>query len=641
MKVKYYFIQLCVFALLQTNTLAQNSLDTLSIDDVLIQATRENFLTKANSNYKIDSTFIKYYTQNSITELLQYFTPIQINQYSPGGTASLSIRGTADDQTSVFWNGVKLNSLSLGSIDVSLIPINVAQNIEVITNSSSSSFGSGNFGAAILLNTQPTYKKQTNILVRQTFGSFKNYKTDVNFSKSNSKIYFSSSTSYQQAKNNFPYYDRYKINTPLVEQTNNELRQWTTTNELHIKLKKQQNFSFGNFSFGKDYHVPTIMGSYEKSRKFQRDIGTKSFVNYQKIFKNGKLTARNTYTYDYMQYNDSSTNLISNFRIHQLLYGVNYIHQFKKYFSLDAGSDYNFNFADIKSYGKKIIQHRFAIYAGTKFSIQQFNMNLSLRQETINNHYIRPQFSVSAAYTNKKNFYNTTLSYSDKFRYPDLNDLYWIPGGNPDLLPEFGYTTEWQNDFTLNKNKHQFKYSNAIYFMRINDNIMWIPGTSGLYSPVNIKKTQHYGTENTLQYTLNIRQSTFLKISSNYNYNKSVILEDANNASVNGNIIRYKPQHTLKSHIIFGDKFFDFGANYLYMGKRYTDDDNIEVFSLPSYHILDMFFAVKYSRNAYNATFVCKINNVLNTVYEGIRAYAQPLRNFQFSIIFNFKTNQS
>jgi iron complex outermembrane receptor protein len=639
MNIKYYFIQLLVFAFWQTDAWAQRTGDTLAIDEVLIRASRENFYGRSNSNYLIDSTITKYYTQNSIAELLQYFTPVYINQYGTGGAASLSVRGTADDQTNIFWNGVKLNSLSLGTIDVSLTPINAAQNIEVVTNSASSAFGSGNFGAAIILNTQPVFQKQTNVFLRQTFGSFKNYITDVNFTQSNSKIYFSSSTTYRQSKNNFPFYDRYKINTPLVTQSNNKLRQWTTINELHIKLKKQQNLSFGNFTLGKYYQIPTIMGSFEQSAKFQKDFGTKTFVHYSKIFKNGKLAVRNTYAYDYMQYNDSIVNILSEYKIHQLLQGLNYLHQFGKHFSLDAGTDYNINFANVEAYVEKQIQHRFALYAGAKYTLNRLNVSASVRQETVNNRYVRPQFSVAADYTNKKNTVRTAVSYADKFRYPDLNDLYWTPGGNPRLQPEFGNTIEWQNDFGFNKNKHQLKYSNALYFMRTRNNIIWIAGASGLFSPMNIKKTQHYGMENTLQYTLIIKQNTFLKISCNYNYNQSIILEDVSNTLTNGNIISYKPQHTLKSNIILTNKYIDFGANYLYMGKRYTDDENIEFFAIQPYHILDMFVAAKYTKNACNITLVFRVNNVLNTAYESVRAYAQPLRNYQISIIFNYKSN--
>lgn len=630
-----------LFAIGQYYISAQDRIDSVTIDNVIIRSDKENFISNNNTNYQIDSTITKYYTQYSIADLLQYFTPALITQNGNAGVASINIRGTADDQTSIFWNGIKLNSLSLGSADISLIPINIAQQIEVTTNAASSAFGSGNFGAAILLNSPANFKKATEVSLRQTFASYKNFKTDFSFIKSTNRIYFSSSSSFQQAKNDFMFYDRYKINNPLVRQQNNKYRQWTTANDIHIKLKKQQLLSIGNFSYGKYYQIPSIMGSYELSNKFQEDFGTKSFINYSKLFKTSKLSSSTSHAYSFLLYNDSSTSLISKYRTNQLNQNINYFHTFNSYFSIDLGTDYTFNFANIDAYKQRIAQHRFAMYGGAKFSIQRFNLKASLRQEIINNQYIRPQFFVVADYSNKTKSIKTTLSYSDKFRYPDLNDLYWIPGGNKNLSPENGFTTEWQNDFILLKGKHQLQYVNTLYFMRINNNITWIPSTSGYYSPKNIKKTQHYGFENSLQYTINFNQKGLLKIATNYNYNHSSILEDESNASLKGNFIRYKPQHTFKNYIFYNYKYIDFGFNHLWISKRFTDDENLEVFALKPYSIIDTWLAVKFSKSNYNLSLVFKVNNLLNTSYESVKSYAQALRNYQLSIIFNFKTKQS
>ncbi|HMW93830.1 MAG: TonB-dependent receptor plug domain-containing protein [Chitinophagales bacterium] len=643
MRLKRYIILFIVFANWQHQNLFanQDSIAVQFIDTIIIQDSRFALYSKSNSNYSIGSDFSKYYTQNSIADLLQYHTPIQILQNGATGVASLNIRGTADDQSNVFWNGVKLNSLSLGSADISLIPINIAQNIEVITNATSTAFGSGNFGAAILLNSKPKFNSGYNVSLRQTFASYKNYKTDFAFTVSNAKIAFSSSSSYQQAENNFKYYDRYKANNPLLRQKHNQLQQWVSVNDLFIKLKKKQTISIGNYTYDKDYQVPSIMGSFENSKKHQDDFGTKTFFNYDRFFRKGKLSLTQNHTYDYLLYTDSTVGLVSKFKTHQAQQTIDYQHQFNSMVLIDVGSSYNFNFAQIKAYKNNKIQHRFAMYAATKFLIKQFNLNLSIRQEVVNADYIRPQFAIAFSFRNKKNFYNTTLSYSDKFRYPDLNDLYWIPGGNINLQPEYGYSTEWQQDFILRKKQHQLEYANTLYFLRIKNNIVWVPMSGGLSTPLNIKRTQHLGTENTLRYTYALKEYFSIKISSNYNYNRSIILEDKSNTSTDGKIIRYKPEHSIKSTFSMQYKYFDLGLNYLYVSKRYTEDENVEVFALRPYHIIDMYVALKYNHKIFNTALVFKVNNLLNTSYESVRSYAQPLRNYQLSILFNFKSKQS
>jgi vitamin B12 transporter len=156
------FSLITLFVLFQiefANTTFADSIP-VSIPEVMIQSSRENFYSTSNFNYKIDSFQTHYYGQNSIADILQNFTPTQINSYGFGGASTLSLRGTADDQTSVFWNGLKINSLTLGSTDISLIPINAANSIQIVTNASSAVLGSGNFGGAILLNNTPIFQKK-------------------------------------------------------------------------------------------------------------------------------------------------------------------------------------------------------------------------------------------------------------------------------------------------------------------------------------------------------------------------------------------------------------------------------------------------------------------------------------------------
>ena len=118
---------LIVFLLLQAISTADLFADTIPIPEILIQTTRENFFSTSNYNYNVDDLQLKHNGLNSIGEVLSKFTPAQINTYGLGGISTISLRGTADDQTSVFWNGIKINSLTLGSTDISLIPINAAQ----------------------------------------------------------------------------------------------------------------------------------------------------------------------------------------------------------------------------------------------------------------------------------------------------------------------------------------------------------------------------------------------------------------------------------------------------------------------------------------------------------------------------------
>ena len=640
-KYKLYYILLILFyKSIQAQTA---SIDTIAIDEVNITANRENYFSSSLSTYKIDSFQTHYFGQNSIAEVLQNFTPIQINTNGIGGIVTLSMRGTADDQTSIYWNGLKLNSVTLGTIDVSLIPTNSATTISILTNASSAVLGSGTFGGAILLNDQPAFQKNINIGIRQDFTSFKNYRSNLSVELGNKKVQFTSHSLFQTAKNNFPFYDVYKIDTPLVNNNHNALKQWSTINTLAIKLKKLQQLNFGSFVLQKQHEIPAIMGSYQKSVAQQQDFSVKSFLKYQKVFTNAQFYFRSGYVYDYMQYDDSASLIASNYKTHQWQNSANYRYYFKHAITLDAGIDYIMEYAKTVAYKNKMFRHRGAAFVGAKYTWKNLTVNAAVRQEMVKGKYIRPQFSALLIYQQKHNKFHTSLSYADKFRLPDFNDLYWQPGGNDKLLPEKGFSIEYT--FVVHPIKptsiYNFNFSNTIYYTSIQDNIVWTPVTSGLYSPQNIKKTRHYGLETVLENSIKISQRNRIKFSVNYNLNHAKIVKDAANNALNGNFIRYKPPHTVKAYLVFEDPNFNFGCNFLYVSKRFTDDENIKVFALKPYFLVDMFIAFKGNYKNVNAEFAFKINNLTNTRYESLRSYAQPLRNYTISIILNYKNKQN
>ena len=636
----FHLITLFVFFQIEfANTIFADTIP-VAIPEVLIQASRESFYSVSNFNYKLDSFQTHFYGQNSIAEILQNFTPAQINTYGVGGIATISLRGTADDQTSVFWNGLKINSLTLGTIDISLIPVNAAGSVQVVTNASSSVLGNGNFGGAILLNNNPVFKKKIDVAIRQDIGSFKNYRTNFSLNIGNEKVQFSSSSFYQAAKNDFPFYDKYKFDKPTVLNKNNETKQWATINQISIKLKKNQQIDFGNFTLYKHHNIPANMGSYQISQKYQDDFTTKSFVKYQKIFSNGQFYFRAGHVYDYMLYNDSINKIDAPYYTHQSQNSINYRHFFKHKIVLDAGLDYNIDIAKVEEYKGKEIRHRGAAFVGAKYSIQNLTFNATMRQEILKSKYIRPQFGITVSYKDNKDIYSSTLSYADKYRLPDFNDLYWQPGGNRSLLPENGFTVEYS--FALQPikktSKYQMIFSNSAYYSFIKNNIVWTAVTSGLYSPQNIKKTRHYGIESKLENVVSWNKKNAFRFSVNYNFNRSVIVQDETNEDLNGNFIRYKPQHTVKSYLIFEDKYFNIGLNYLHAGQRFSDDENIKVFELKAYNLMDAFISYKGHFKNIHAEFGFKINNLFNTQYESLRSYAQPLRSYNITIILNYKS---
>ncbi|MDB5225846.1 MAG: hypothetical protein JWN78_39 [Bacteroidota bacterium] len=642
MRLKINYILLLVFIAIQAkNNFAQQGLIAIQqIDTVSITDHPVNRQTNS-STFSITPLQKRFSSQNDLADLLQSTTPVQINSYGPGNIASISIRGGNDDHTNVYWNGLKINSAPLGGTDVSLIPIESGEEITIHTNTSS-------LGGDITINSKPDWNKKFSLHVRSDIGSFETYRNNVGFTAGNKKVQFQSNTFSLIAKNNFLYTDNYKFNHPTDTANHNEIKNEGTVNSIFIQLKDQVMISIGSWLQLKQKNIPSIMGSYEASNKFQKDATIRHFINVDKYGEKISYHISLAHSYDVLKYTDkkrpTDTVLLINsgYNTHRLSNTFYVENTFAHRLKLTTGYTYNLLIADVKEYAGKVIDH--VGEASSNISIKQGDLQGSLRiaQPFSSFKYIRPQFYVDAGYmlTNKK--YTVLFSYSDKYRYPDQNDRYWSPGGNPYLKPETGWTVNLGNtiDVFPDHPKHHLNAVVNIYYSKIKNNIVWTPITNIIWSPKNLKSTRLYGIESQLAYSYAAKNLVF-SVNEIYNFNRVQIIQDENNADLKGHYLRYKPQHTFKSNMYVEIYSLGLGINYQYISRRFTDEENFAYFALKSYHLLDMFLTFKADIKEHHLQFIFKINNVTNTAYESIRSYAQPKRYYTFSFIYNFSKLQN
>jgi iron complex outermembrane receptor protein len=243
---------------------------------------------------------------------------------------------------------------------------------------------------------------------------------------------------------------------------------------------------------------------------------------------------------------------------------------------------------------------------------------------------------VNANLYTKNKLYSARISYSDKYHAPDFNDKYWTPGGNPDLLPEKGFTAELSQQINAIRNiKNEFLFKLNIYCTKIKDEIIWKPVSGLVWSPENLQTALHYGMEFQLNYT-HFLSTGNLNCSILYLFNRSVIRKNYTDNSIANNIIAYKPQHIIKSNFQYHNSWFTGGINYVFTGKRFTDNENIVAFELKQYSLLDLYTGFSVPVHCLAIDVLVHINNVLNTSYQSIRSYAQPGRNITLSINLNF-----
>lgn len=90
-----------------------------------------------------------------VDELLEHAVGVQVRRFGgPGERAEVSIRGSAPSQVVVRLDGVRLNSAQSGAVDLSTIPIELLERIDVTRGGGSAQVGSDAIGGVIDLATR-------------------------------------------------------------------------------------------------------------------------------------------------------------------------------------------------------------------------------------------------------------------------------------------------------------------------------------------------------------------------------------------------------------------------------------------------------------------------------------------------------
>lgn len=574
---------------------------------------------------------------------LQASFPILIKSYGSWGSVStLSIHGTADDQSSVLWHGIPIHSTTLGSTDLSIIPLEAMENVELITANDATNRNSSSFGGVLELNSSgrvfnPKIDSNIGIKINLGIGSNGLYSQSFKGFFQNKKIKFQSSIFNQQANNDFLYKDVYKENSPKERASNNQMKNFGFVEDIYFFTKKGI-ISASAWWQKKDKAIPSIMGSNGISNKNQSDKVLRISNNYDLYFKKSILNLTIGYLQDKLNYTDKINATDNEFYIDskidvkQFFQSMFLKQSFLNEKLIITFSDiFSFQKANVSSYTSQPSEWMSAISINADYRFKFIKINGSIKQE-FRVKTSRPFFAFDIQFdeTNRSTLFYK-FSFAEKFRQPDLNDKYWNPGGNIDLLPEKGQTIQLEIGRILKFSKSSFRFILNPYLISIQQNIVWIP-KEGIFSPSNISKTRHSGIDVIVEFKSNSNAIIGWDLTGTYNFNHSIIVDYISDKSVNGHFLPYKPRHGFKVNLNGNWKWLDLTVSNQLFGNRYIDNSNNEIFKLPNYFLLDFSIGGKWSKNGNAIGGHFSILNATNTAFQSIRSYAQPGTQFLFTI---------
>jgi vitamin B12 transporter len=573
-------------------------------------------------------------TAYSLGELMSRSSAAFVKQYSPGTLASPSLRGTGAAHTALIWNGLNLQSSMNGQIDLSLIPSILFDEFRIQEGAGASSWGSGAIGGSVFLQSNPSNLNVIKIQTNVGSWGFQQEAVDVNLGKnkfrSRSRAYFNSN------ENNFKFVNEAVIGNPIQRQLNSKQQNLGLMQDLTYNISSSSIVKGSVWYQKAKRHIPPIL-TVPVSVAKQNDASLRASVGFQKQFQRLYLKVTAGYLSEQIHFKDSLFQLNTDNRAKTYIGEAVLGRSFKNgLHRIEFGTNYTLNNAITASYGTLWkSQERIAGFASLKsawFS-DRLNTLLQLRQEFVNGIAVIPTPSLSGDIKLHRKFHLKS-QVARTYRIPTLNDLYWVPGGNPNLQSEQGFSYESGLHFRASPTKWKIESSIGSFASRIKNWIIWTPGNS-YWTPQNVHLVYSRGCEFRLQTNYKKSDKLSFSVNAHWQYVKSTSETNTKNPEFIGKQLIYIPELTGNNSISITYRGYRLETNQIIVGHRYITSDNSDY--LPAYQVFNASISKLFQFKKISATGYFQLNNLSNTSYQNVVWRPMPLRSWMTGITFQIK----
>lgn len=595
--------------------------DSIVLKSVTIYGLSEEKLLTGSTVHTIDSSSITQEGARHLGDVLAMQLPIYFRNYGSGMISGISLRGTAPHHTAVLWNGMNINSFSLGQADFSILPTTAFEEIKLHTGGGSARFGSGAFGGTVLLNSVTT-STDVPLSIIQDVGSFGKFFTAARGSFHVGKWYASTKVYNLQSENDFT------IISLNEKQDHAAFRQTGFLQDLVYQLSSSKSFSLHYWFNDADREVQPPIGQHNATDD-QQDRNHRLNVQFRSNGSYGLFSANAGFISDQIEFSGSKS------VVKRWIANARHEYSFRKLFNVQVGAEWNHILGEIPQYENgEAKEDRVDLTASLQKTIKdRLSLSLNFRQPFVTGFSAPFLPYLGADYLlvkSERHTYRVKGNISKNYRVPTLNDRYWQEAGSTSLLPEVSYAAEagWQWIFG------KIRMDNNWFIQNIDQWLQWIPQENGQYVPRNIKAVATKGFDVKVSGDL-LFSKLLVTPSISYQFVKSVTTEAPPDEQYTiGKQLIYTPKSTASGMIVLKWRTYHGSVNAQYAGKRYTDFSNSEMYSLPPYVLFNASVGKSWNIHRHRFDVNFSVYNILNEDYQQYSGRAMPGRNYNLKIIY-------
>ena len=611
-----------------------------SVDPVVTTATREAASVDEVpfSMSAISSADLRMRNANDLGEVLESVPGILLQSYGGlGDIQTLSIRGSAANQVLILLDGQRLNTAQSGEIDLSTLPLESVQRIEVVRGGASAQYGADAMGGVVnIITGSAALAGAASLSAGTTLGSFGT--RGAHLGGSFGAGMFSSSFGYRylQSDNSYPYTGTDGKETPRM---NADLLAHVLTGRVETRL---------------DEEGGRILLNAEYLHQESGDPGSLTYplARARKLTRNllGNLTVEEPF----------GSHLLS---VHTYLQVLRFGYTDPDSYIPTAADNRNtaagFEANDNLVFSKRVTltggySFRSDRYAGNSLSgepsrttnglfvqsdirpvgfdgTSSFSLSLfpAIRWDHSSDFggSISPKFGVTASMGSAVRL-AVKANAGKSFRAPTFNDLYWpfdgYTVGNPALSPET--STDFDAGFIVAvPNDAQIHAGLTYYTNNVRDLILWQAQSNGIWTPSNIGRALLHGFEAELSAS---------PIPGLLRLTWTMTTIDAQNRTddptVSGKTLPYQPSATHKFSAGITRGPLDVILDLVSLSRRFINTANTA--SLPPVHTIDASVGYRFPVGSGDVRFIFTAKDLENVRYQLIDDYPLPGREIRLAI---------
>lgn len=631
--------------------------DTTTFEEITIKGRH----LKVENHTALTSSQIEQLAPNDLGSLLQYITGITIKNYGGiGGMKTLSNRGLGGEHTQLIVDGLPLNNPQTGQINLANIQPNNLQEVKVsyFNNDEQLIPVSGLIkGSTVQLKSFNQQFSPHLLSARSsiTMGSFGQEEANLLLKKGGKNNFISLAGGARTYKGNYPYHLDFGDQSKRYYRNNNAL------DDYHISVGGGFKWGKNNFhhllkasahTYSIQQELPGAIILYnDMTKTTMQTRNSNAGLNYHFSYKNLALHVFGQYSNRFLHYYDPhylnlDGFLDNNYKTNSILGGFHLRYKWRD-FSFHTGNDFGDD--DLKS--NRNLGHPIR-YSNTSMLEVKYNSKYFIAEASLFAQVFIDKNSIEA---HQKDYYkfhpHVSISTSDQLfkdwqlfawykpssRAPSFNELYFSQVGNKDLSPEESSQIDFGFRYVKSIKKFKLQIQGNIFKNRVKNKILALP-TKNLFiwSIQNVGKVDIFGGDLNFISSYRFIKHWRLRLQAGASFQKCIDISNPESPTYKDQIA-YTPSLTGNATISAFYKTIGIHVASLYIGERYSLNENISSNRLDPYLLLDLSasYALKI-KTKHTLKFHLGIKNLGDVSYSFIRYYVMPGRNYYLKLAYEF-----